>query len=102
MALMNTSTVEGSLDIQWANYNEPSATPKYRLLFARYEGFQGGAQPSKQITGTDALQAYLIELGFETVNAKNWIKQVQEKVSVAIPNVILEQEQLAPYLVASA
>jgi len=96
------NTVEGSLDIHWSNSNEASATPKYRLLFARYAGFQSGAQQTKMIVGGDALEAYLTDLGFEAEDAKAWVRKLREQVSVSIPNVILQQEQLAPYLRPSA
>jgi hypothetical protein len=83
--------VEGSLDIFWENYTTRNATPKYRLLFARYENFKSGAQQSNRLVGADALESYLVEINFTPDNAKNWVKQVNEKNSVSIPNVMMPE-----------
>jgi hypothetical protein len=86
--------IEGSLDILWENYTTPNATPKYRLLFARYKNFKSGAQPSKRLVSADALESYLIEISFTPDDAKNWVKRVNEKNSVSIPNVKMPEGYL--------
>ncbi len=94
--------IEGSLDIFWMNQIAPAATPKYQLHFTRYIGFQSGAQPSKLIVGNDGLKSYLTELGFTPQDAETWTAQVHENRSVSIPNVMLPEQYLAPYLAPSA
>jgi hypothetical protein len=96
------NTIEGSLNIFWVNQTELAATPKYQLHFVRYSGFQSGAQPSKLIVGADGLESYLTELGFTPQNARQWIAQAHENRSVSIPNVMLPEQYLAPYLAPSA
>jgi hypothetical protein len=90
-------TVEGSLDILWENNAQAMATPRYRLIFARYQNFKNGAQPSRSLVGDDALQTYLTEIGFRTENATGWIYQVHEKQSVSIPNVMMPEAEMAVY-----
>jgi integrase len=75
---MNT-TFEGTLDIFWANYTEPTATPKYQLHFVKYRAFRGGAVKSKLLVRVADLEFYLTELGFTSSDAKSWIQQVQER-----------------------
>ena len=89
--------VEGSLDILWENYTTPKATPKYRLLFARYKNFKSGAQQPKRLVGADALESYLVAINFTPDDAKNWVKQVHEKNSVSIPNARRREQYLAAY-----
>ena len=91
-------SIEGSLDILWENREQPAATPRYRLLFARYQGFRGGAQPAKHIVGPEGLESYLVEIGFTVPDARRWIKQLHEgDRSISIPNVIMPPEHMAPY-----
>ena len=97
---MNT-TFEGMLDIFWANYTEPTATPRYQLHFARYRGFRGGAVKSKLIVGAADLEFYLTEVGFTSTDAKSWIQEVQEKHTVSIPNVMMPEAEMASYEVAA-
>jgi hypothetical protein len=89
--------IEGSLDIQWENYTTPNATPKYRLLFARYKNFKSGAQPSKWLVSANALESYLIEVNFTPDDAKNWLKLLNEKNSVSIPNVMMPEGYITAY-----
>src|SRR5271169_396259 len=90
--------VEGSLDIRWENYGS-TAVPKYRVLFLRNDGkFKGGAQQPKWFEGTDALESYLLEIGFTAENAKNWIKQVHaQNASVPITHVMMPERFLPDY-----
>jgi hypothetical protein len=90
------NAVEGTLDIIWENNAQPTATPRYMVLFARYQNFKNGAQPYKSIVGTDALESYLIEVGFTTENARRWTEQVREG-TISIPNVIMPEGQMAAY-----
>lgn len=90
------STIEGSLDILWENHQQ-AAAPRYRLIFARYKNFRSGAQPSKKVVGDDALESYLVQIGFAASDAKLWIKQLQEKQSVSIPNVMMPEAEMSPY-----
>jgi hypothetical protein len=96
------NTVEGSLDIIWENKAQLTATPRYMLLFARYRNFKSGAQPSKKIVGKDALEAYLVAIGFEPRDAKEWARQVHEKQEVSIPHVMMPEDQMAVYEQQSA
>jgi hypothetical protein len=75
-----------------------AATPRYDVLFARYENFQNGAQRPNPITGTDALGRYLPQLNFDVEHANDWIKKLSEKRSVSIPNVLLTEQQITPYI----
>jgi hypothetical protein len=90
--------VEGSLDIRWENYGS-TATAKYRALFLRYDDkFKGGAQQPKWFEGADALEAYLLKLGFTVNDTQNWIKQVHaENRSVAITHVMMPERYVADY-----
>jgi len=94
---MENKMVEGSLDILWENYTTPNATPKYRLLFARYMNFESGAQRSKRLVSIDALESYLVEVGFTPDDAKNLVRQVNEKNCVSIPNVMMPEGCLTAY-----
>ncbi len=94
------NTVEGRLDIVWENGAQPTATPQYALLFVRNTG--GGALRPKRIVSTDGLKSYLIELGFSSDNATHWIEQVHGQGSVSIPNVVLAEPQLEPYIARPA
>lgn len=97
MAGAEEKLIEGTLSILWTNFNERQSAPRYDILFSRYEGFRGGAQRPYAIVGTDALKNYLVGIGFEAENTNNWIKRFSEKRSVAIPNVMLSEKQIAPY-----
>ena len=91
------NTVEGSLDILWENNAQPTATPRYMLIFARYQNFKNGGQPSKRLVGDYALETYLTEIGFKEQDAKEWIQQVHEKQSASIPNVMMPEAEMAVY-----
>jgi hypothetical protein len=91
-------TIEGSLDILWTNFNEPQGTPHYDLIFTRYENPHNGAQRPYHVVGTLALKIYLVEIGFDAEDAVDWIKKLSEKRSVSIPNVMLNAQQIAPYI----
>jgi hypothetical protein len=90
------NTVEGSLDIFWENNAQPTASPRYKLIFARYHRLEGGAMPSKSIVGAEALESYLTEIGFASKDAKRWIQQLREG-TVSIPNVMMPVNQMPPY-----
>ncbi|HEY3972399.1 MAG TPA: hypothetical protein VGM18_05300 [Candidatus Sulfotelmatobacter sp.] len=91
------STIEGSLDIFWENNAQRTATPRYMLVFARYQNFKSGAQPAKHLVGADALESYLAEIGFDATDAKDWVKQLQAAGSVSIPHIWMPEEQMAAY-----
>jgi len=89
--------VEGMLDILWENYGDPRATPRFRLIFINIRAESHGAKPHKTIVGEDALEDYLIMLGFTPKNAKDWIKQVKAETSVSIQNVTISEQYAAEY-----
>ncbi len=93
--MVETMTVEGSLDILWLNAGDPRAIPHYDLIFARYAGFKNGAQQPNKIVGPAALESYLITMGFTAENAVGWVKQAQQQTSVSIPNVMMATQHLA-------
>jgi hypothetical protein len=118
-------TIKGSLYIiRWEKNTQASATPRYMLMFSRHKTFsegvhitsredlysllvnyrswdmwspKGGAQPSKLLVGSDVLESYLIDIGFRPDDAKDWIKQIHEKGSVFIRNVVMPEEQMSAY-----
>ena len=117
-------TIAGTLYIRWENDTQALATPRYKLIFSRYKNLsegvhitsreglynllvnyrsggmwspQGGAQPSKLLVGSDGLESYLIDIGFRPDDAKDWVKQIHEKGSVSIPNVMMPEEQMSEY-----
>lgn len=92
-----TSTIEGSLDIRWINFEDPRATPRYDLLFSRYKDFKNGAQQPYHLVETPALERYLTRLGFTAEDAKVWVSKTHEKAGVSIPNVHLTAEHLADF-----
>lgn len=94
---MNMSTIEGTLDIRWENGSQPTATPQYKLIFSRYKNHKDGGQPSKLLVGKDALEGYLIEIGFQPEIAQGWIQQVHEKHGVSILNVMMPEGEMAVY-----
>jgi hypothetical protein len=65
------------------------------LIFARYQDFKNGGQPSKRLVGDDVLEAYLAQIGFRTQNAREWIELLHEKQSVSIPNVMMPESEMA-------
>jgi len=85
------------LDILWENYGDPRATPRFRLIFINIRAESHGAKPHKTIVGEDALEDYLIMLGFTPKNAKDWIKQVKAETSVSIQNVTISEQYAAEY-----
>jgi hypothetical protein len=91
------NAIEGSLDIIWENNAPPAATPRYMVLFSRYQNFKSGAQPHKSIVGEEALADYLIAIGFKPADAKRWIREVSAKGTVSIPNVMMPEDQMAAY-----
>jgi hypothetical protein len=91
------NTIEGSLDILWENNAQPMATPRYMLIFARYQNFKNGGQPSRRLVGDDALENYLVNIGFQKQNVMERIQQVHEKQSVSIPNVMMPEVEMAVY-----
>jgi len=96
--MAETMTVEGSLDILWLNAADTTRTPRYDLIFSRYDaGFRNGAQQPNKMAGPDTLESYLIELGFTAEDAENWVKQAHQQVSVSILNVMMPGKHLADY-----
>lgn len=93
------NTIEGGLNILCENNDQPTATPRYRLLFGRYEQGRSGAQPYKNLVGTDALETYLIEtVGLQPEDAKKRIHQVHhERGMVSIPNVMMPESEMSVY-----
>ena len=95
--MVEINPVEGSLDIFWLNSGDQGATPRYDLIFARYEGLKNRAQQPNKIVGPDALVSYLIELGFTAKSAENCVKQIHQRFCVSIPNVMMPDDHLADY-----
>ncbi|MFZ3212093.1 MAG: hypothetical protein WA188_11325 [Terriglobales bacterium] len=94
---MNTAAdVEGSLDILWENCADPRATPKYKLHFARYNKFRNGAQKGKLIVGTDAVEAYLLELGIHAATVKDAIEHARKGMA-CIDNLLMPEPYLSDY-----
>lgn len=89
--------VEGRLDIAWVNCNAPQSTPRYDLIFMRYANFKSGAQKPNSIVGTDALETYLIKVGFDAGDARDWIRKINENNIVSIPNILMPEQHLADY-----
>lgn len=89
--------VEGTLDIIWENYGEPLSTPRYKLLFLRYQDFKGGGQPTKFIVGNEALVAYLVELNVEPKKAKDLVAQVANDKTVSISNLMIGEPHINAY-----
>jgi hypothetical protein len=89
------------LKAAWAFFGrttgEPSASPKYSLLFSRYKNFRNGAQRPKKIVGNSSLEDYLIKIHFTTNGAREWIKEVREKRSVRIDNTMMPAQFLPDY-----
>jgi hypothetical protein len=94
--MVETMTVEGSLDIFWLN-SDSRAMPRYDLIFARYAGFKNGAQQPNKIVGTASVVNYLIELGFTAENAEGWVREAHQRFCVSIPNVMMPVQHLADY-----
>ena len=94
---VNSQKVEGSLDIFWENYLEPTATPTFKIHFLKYLNSINGAQQSKTIVGAANLVVYFMELGFTPEDANHWVAQVNEKKSVSIPNVMLASQHAIAY-----
>lgn len=91
-------TVEGSLDILWRNAADPRVTPRYALIFSRYDqAFRNGAQQPNDIAGAGTLENYLVKIGFVPEDAAEWIKRAHEKITVSIPNVMMPGKHLADY-----
>ena len=90
--------IEGTLSISWTNFSELRSTPRYNVLFSRYENFQNGAQRPNPIIGSDVLKNYLVGIGFDAENANDWITKLGEKRGISIPHVMLTEKQIAPYV----
>jgi hypothetical protein len=93
----HVGSTEGSLDLFRENYLEPRAVPEYKIHFLKYVNFRNGAQQAKRIVSSLGLVAYLIEIGFAPENAIDLAKQLNEKRSVSIANVMLPASHLDAY-----
>lgn len=89
--------IEGTLDVNWTNYGEPNATPRYKLLFLKYVGFVNGAQKPKEIVGTANLESYLRSLKISTQHLTDLLKELGNKKSVSLDNFMLDEQQAAEY-----
>lgn len=97
-ALPPQRTIEGSLDILWANYQSPDVAPEYRLHFLRYVNFRNGPQRSKAVVGRGALSHYLSTLNFNEQHTSRILVKVDEEKAFDVPNVMMpESEYEASY-----
>lgn len=89
--------IEGSLNIRRDNSSESRATPRYRLIFARYEELNSKRQPCKQIVGDEALEIYLLNFCFAPEMAKHWLSEIKNTKSVSIPNVMMPAQFIGDF-----
>ena len=89
--------IEGSLDILWANHEQPEATPQYLLHFLRYVGFKDGGQPKTTLSGKNALEDYLKRLNVSDKQLQIIFDGVQKDKSFDIPNVFMPKELALTY-----
>jgi hypothetical protein len=82
----------GTPDIIWQNNLEPNATPRFELIFLRYQNFKPGAQRTNKIVGAEALESYLLELGFDPKNARNHVERLGNERSISIDSVAMPDE----------
>ncbi len=94
---LREETTEGTLDIFWENSEDSAASPRYRLIFCRYLGFQGGAMQPHLVIGEESLRKHLIGLKFGERQAKALVVRVKTEKSVPVPNVMMPFEQLPRY-----
>ena len=90
-------TVEGTLDVIWENYGEPLATPRYKLLFMRYQGFKNGGQPHKLIVGNKELESYLAALGLKPQRISQISEEVLKNKVASITNLMMEELYIKEY-----
>jgi len=97
--------VEGTLDIYWANRDEPSAARRYRVNFLPYgPSFPHGGQPNKEIVGEEYLlnnlvdlQAPIMSIERRTERAQQWILEIRKLGNLSLDNFQLTDEQFAPF-----
>jgi hypothetical protein len=89
--------IEGSLRIIWMN-RYTLALPLYHLFFLPYANPTDGAQKPHEIVGDDALESYLVVLGFTPADAHRWLAKVRgHDRAVLISNVMIPDTFLADY-----
>lgn len=95
--------VEGTLDVHWANKNDPSATPRYRVNFLAY-GAASGGQPNREFVGDEHLLNYLVELQSPTMSierrtarAEEWMLELERSGNISKDNWQITDEQFAPF-----
>jgi hypothetical protein len=93
----HVGSTEGSLDLFRENHLEPGAVPEYKIHFLKYVNFRNGAQQAKRIVSALDLVAYVVEIGFAPENAMGVARQLDEKRSVSIANVMLPASYLCAY-----
>lgn len=96
--------VEGTLDVQWANNNDPLATPRYRVNFLAYGGVVSGAQSNREFVGDEHLLNYFVELQSPTMSierrttrAKEWVLELKQSGNISKDNCQISEEQFAPF-----
>ena len=100
---------EGTIDIIWANRDNPTATRRYRVLFLGYgPGFPDGPQPHKEIVGDLYLFNYLVDLQAATITierrterARQWLLEIHGSGNLSLDNMQLSDRQFAPFRLAS-
>ena len=89
--------IEGSLNIRRDSSPESSTTPRYRLLFAGYQEFKAGEQPSKQIVGDEALEVFLLSICVAPGMARHWVSKLKNAKSISIPNVTMPAQFMGDF-----
>lgn len=102
--------IEGSLDISWENHSAVADPRTYRVSFLPYSASpEHGAIVRRQFVGRDALFAYLVSIQAPSMDAerreeraREWMRELQSKTSLSLPNVILTEQQAAEFSRAAA
>ena len=92
--------VEGELDICWINRQDQTATPRYRINFLAYSGFQNGAQPNREIVGEEMLFNYLVDLQavalpieWRSQRAREWLLEAHRDGFLSLQHTQLSDQQ---------
>jgi hypothetical protein len=89
--------VEGTLKIIWMN-RYTAAVPLYNLFFLPYAKPTYGAQKPHEIVGDDALENYLVILGFTPSEAHRWLAKVRgHDRPASIPNIMMPDQFVVDY-----
>lgn len=86
--------IEGTLHI--VRFDGDAASPRYSVMFAPYSS-HGGALPQLPLSDSEALRAFLLEIGVPAETVNHVLIELTAKGAVSLQKSVLSVEQLRHY-----